>query len=496
MRLNRRISLLGQIERHFETVARTRPVGMYDTFQEQAFDLLTSGRVQRAFALQEEPDKVRDRYTRTQWGQCLLLARRLIETGVRLVHVNWCREPGDSAVDNPLWDTHAQNADQLEDVLCPMFDVGFTALIEDLEQRGLLHETLVIAIGEFGRTPKINGAAGRDHWGHVFSFALAGAGICTGQVYGSSDRDGAYPARDAVTGGDLTATLFHALGIDPESTFRDPEGRDHRLTLGTPIRPLLGAGVATYERVAAEGSVRADGFDTSLLLNTEFQDPVPLFRVDRGSRPKGWRASPILAAHDGGFGVRLEESAGSGVRGSESKHKGAQHVSIGIGASGAAATVVQKRDRAVLGQEMRNPRAGRFTFTVEACLLGASRELCELFAKQFACRLVIYRFADAEKNPLKRQELGTLTFQPPIVLSDRPTWGTFELNQIVDSAGPGMNVNIGHGLGVAIDVEKTADGTLEWSSAADKKRSGAVSLRIRSAQLHFACRTVNDKIVV
>ena len=171
MRLNRRISLLGQIERHFETVVKTRPVGMYDTFQEQAFDLLTSGRVQRAFALQEEPDKVRDRYTRTQWGQCLLLARRLIETGVRLVHVNWCREPGDSAVDNPMWDTHAQNADRLEDVLCPMFDVGFTALIEDLEQRGLLHETLVIAIGEFGRTPKINAAAGRDHWGRVFSFA-------------------------------------------------------------------------------------------------------------------------------------------------------------------------------------------------------------------------------------------------------------------------------------------------------------------------------------
>ena len=124
----------------------------------------------------------------------MLLARRLIEAGVRLVHVDWPREPGDTAVDNPLWDTHAQNADRLQDVLCPMFDVGFSALIEDLDQRGLLDETLVVAIAEFGRTPKINKFGGRDHWGHVFSFALAGAGIRGGQVYGSSDKTGGYPA--------------------------------------------------------------------------------------------------------------------------------------------------------------------------------------------------------------------------------------------------------------------------------------------------------------
>jgi hypothetical protein len=491
MRLNRRISLLGQIERHFQTATNTRQVGMYDTYQEQAFDLLTSGRVQRAFAVQEEPDKVRDRYTQTQWGQCLLLARRLIEAGVRLVHVNWCREPGDSAVDNPLWDTHAQNADRLEDVLCPMFDIGLTTLIEDLEQRGLLHETMVVAIGEFGRTPKINAAAGRDHWGHVFSFALAGAGICTGQVYGSSDRDGAFPARDAVTAGDLTATLFHALGVDPESTFRDHEGRDHRLTLGAPIRPLLGGGVATYERVAAEGTVRTGGLKTSLLLNADFQEPVPLYPVDRGSRPKGWRASPILAANNRGFGVWLQDNCAPNTCAPNT----ARHVCLGLGECNTAIRI-QKGERAILGQEMRNPRAGRFTFTVEACLCSSSKELCELFSKQFTCRLVLYRFADADKNPLKRHELASLTIQPLAIVGNRPVWKGFELGQLLDSAGPGKNFSIGRGLGVAIEVEKTMDGSLEMGPDARTKGSGWASLRVRSAQLQFAGRTINDKVMV
>jgi hypothetical protein len=487
MRLNRRISLLGQIERHFETVAKTRPVGIYDTFQEQAFDLLTSGRVQRAFAVREEPDKVRDRYTRTQWGQCLLLARRLIETGVRLVHVNWCREPGDSAVDNPMWDTHAQNADRLEDVLCPMFDIGFTALIEDLEQRGLLHETLVIAIGEFGRTPKINAAAGRDHWGHVFSFALAGAGICTGQVYGSSDRDGAFPARDAVTGGDLTATLFHAIGVDPESTFRDAEGREHKLTLGSPIRALLGGGVATYERAIPEGTIRTAGFDTNLLLNTDFQDAVPLYPVDRGSRPKGWRASPILGEHEHGFGVRLKNGPGG------TSHRAL--VCMGLEASEMTIRL-QKGNRATLAQEMRNPRAGHFSFRVEAGLCGSSKELCELFAKHFTCRLVIFRFADGDKNPLRRHELGAVTIQPPTIVGPESRLAAFELNQLLDSAGPGKNFSIGRGLGVAIEVEKTAEPLLDWGPSPGKGTGGWATLCIGTARLRFTSRTIDDKVVV
>jgi hypothetical protein len=482
MRLNRRVSLLEQVEKHFRTVAAGRSLGAYDTFQGQALDLLTSGRVQKAFAIQDEPDKVRDRYTRTQWGQCLLLSRRLIEAGVRLVHVNWCREPGDSAVDNPMWDTHAQNADRLEDVLCPLFDVGFTALVEDLEQRGLLHETLVVAIGEFGRTPKINAAAGRDHWGHVFSFAMTGAGIRTGQVYGSSDRDGAFPARDPVTAGDLTATLFHSLGVDHESNFRDAEGRERRLTLGSPISALLGGGVAAYERVDAGGTVSATGFNTSLLLNTDFQDPVPLYPVDRGSRPKGWRASPIVTAGNESFGVRL---LAAGPRDK-------QRMALGFGPAGAKSSFrIDKGQRALLGQEIRNPRAGHFTFNVQACLCGTTKELCELFLKHFTCRLVIYRFTDSDKNPLKRQEFGSQTFQPPVATGEKPAYATFEFARLLDSAGPGQNFGIGRGLGVSIEVEKTSEGLLELPPSV-----GAAYLCCGSARLTFRSRTINDKVVV
>jgi hypothetical protein len=484
LRLNRRISLLEQVERHFRCEAASRSVGLYDTFQGQAFDLLTSGRVQRAFAVQEEPAKVRDRYTRTQWGQTLLLARRLIEAGVRLVHVNWCREPGDAAVDNPMWDTHAQNADRLEDVLCPLFDTGFTALLEDLEVRGLLHETLVVAIGEFGRTPKINAAAGRDHWGHVFSFALAGAGICAGQVYGASDRDGAYPARDAVTAGDLTATLFHSLGIDHDSTFRDAEGRERRLTLGSPIRALLGGGVATADRVPAGGNVAAARFDTSMLLNTDFTEPTPLFPVMNGPRPKGWRAAPILFRGSSDFGVCVDADPVS-----PTSHRCAQ---LGLRAYSEKTHVI-RGSRAVLAQEMRNPRAGRFTFTVDACVVGPNRAACEWFKKHFSCRLVIYRFTDSSKNPLKRQEFGSLPIDPPPSAGRSGAYASFEFSRVLDGAAPGQNFSIGKGLGVSIEIEKTSDGTLEWDR---QQWPGVVALCIRSARLSFDSHTIDDKVVV
>jgi len=362
--------------------------------------------------------------------------------------------------------------------------MGFTALIEDLEQRGLLRETLVIAIGEFGRTPKINGAGGRDHWGHVFSFALAGAGICAGQVYGSSDRDGAYPARDAVTAGDLTATLFHSLGIDHESSFRDAEGRERRLTLGSPIRALLGGGVATADRIPPGGSVLAAGFDTSLLLNMDFSQPVPLSPVDRGSRPKGWRAAPLPGSDDPAFGVRLVPQSAAKNRSQT------QHIIFGVGrGESAAVSRIARGDRAILAQEMRNPRAGRFTFTVEACIVGPTREACELFQKHCACRLVIYRFAAPDKNPLNRQELGSIVVQPPIVVGNEAVYAKFEFVRILDSAAPGQNFSIGRGLGVSIEVEKTSDGTLttEGFSAA---------LHVGAARLTFASRTINDKVVV
>ncbi|MFQ5731823.1 MAG: DUF1501 domain-containing protein, partial [Planctomycetaceae bacterium] len=294
MRFNRRLSLLRQFDRHFGVLDRGEIARSYDSFQQQAFDLMTSGTAREAFAIEKEPDKFRDAYGRYTWGQCCLLARRLIEAGVRMVHVNWPREPGDNAVDNPLWDTHAQNADRLEDVLCPKFDVTFTALIEDLDQRGLLDETLVIAIAEFGRTPKINSKGGRDHWGSVFSFAMAGAGISGGQVYGASDKHGAYPAKDRVRPGELTATIFHLLGINYTGTFKDRTGRPNRLTEGEPLFKLLGSEPATALRRKAGGDVaRVPPYDRSLLLNTKFQDAKAIRGFDGPSRPKGWRAQPL-----------------------------------------------------------------------------------------------------------------------------------------------------------------------------------------------------------
>src|SRR5205814_2258920 len=143
VQVNRRRDLLGQLDRTFDRLAGSESVEAWDRLSHHAFDLVTSGTARAAFDLGKESDRTRDRYGRYTWGQSCLLARRLIEAGVRLVHVNWARDPGDSAVDNPMWDTHAQNADRLQDSLCPMFDVTFDALMTDLADRGLLAETLV-----------------------------------------------------------------------------------------------------------------------------------------------------------------------------------------------------------------------------------------------------------------------------------------------------------------------------------------------------------------
>lgn len=218
---------------------RTPVTTDYERVRQDALNVLVSGTAQGALAIEKEPAKLRERYGSGKWGQSVLLARRLVEAGVRMVFVNWPRESGDLSAPNPLWDTHAHNDVRMKDVLCPQFDQGFTALIEDLESRGLLDETLVVVIGEMGRTPKFNASGGRDHWGNVFSFALAGAGIRAGQVYGASDRNGAYPARDRVTPPQLTATILHLLGVEHTTTFADRTGRLLRVVESEPIEALL-----------------------------------------------------------------------------------------------------------------------------------------------------------------------------------------------------------------------------------------------------------------
>ena len=205
---------------------------------ETAFDLLGSRAARVAFDLGKEPPQVRDRYGRHHFGQSCLLARRLIEAGVGLVQVNWFRGPEEPA-EAPCWDTHAKEAHRLKTALGPVADEGFSALLADLADRGMLDDTLVMCISEFGRSPKFNPAAGRDHWGAVFSVALAGGGVKGGQVYGASDRHAAYPKDNKVTPADLTATALHCLGFDPASEIRDAFQRPLPASRGTVIRGIL-----------------------------------------------------------------------------------------------------------------------------------------------------------------------------------------------------------------------------------------------------------------
>jgi hypothetical protein len=243
LRLSERRGLLQQLDQ--ARVAQRGAVREWDRIAQDAMSIVQSGRAREAFRLEKESAQMRDRYGRGKWGQSLLLARRLLEAGVRMVFVNWPREPGDINSSFPLWDTRAQNDNRMKDVLCPQFDVGFPALIEDLDQRGMLAETLVVAIGEMGRTPTFNSSGGRDHWGNVWSFVLAGAGIRTGQVVGASDKRGAEVHETRVTPADLTATMAHLLGIGHHAMFLDRLDRPHKVTEGEPIRAALGLGPAT-----------------------------------------------------------------------------------------------------------------------------------------------------------------------------------------------------------------------------------------------------------
>jgi hypothetical protein len=234
LRFDERRSLLEQVNHHTDLLA-AGDIGRYGANVQQAFDLLSDRAARKAFDLTAESPRLRDRYGREKFGQSCLLARRLIEAGVRLVQVNWPREPGDTSSGNPLWDTHSKNAERLKKVLMPQMDRAYSALIEDLEQRGLLDETLVVWVGEFGRTPKINGSGGRDHWGRVFPAVLAGGGVKGGQVLGASDRIGSDPLDGRTRPEELTATIFHALGISPASEIRDPLGRPHPVSRGRVI---------------------------------------------------------------------------------------------------------------------------------------------------------------------------------------------------------------------------------------------------------------------
>jgi hypothetical protein len=242
-RLGARQALLGTVNEQLGALAANRRAEELGRYQQRAVGLLTSESTRRAFELEREPTGVRERYGRHKYGQSLLLARRLVEAGVRLVTVYW-----GGKVNNPLpyWDTHFNNNRRLKDELLPPFDQCFSAFLEDLDARRLLATTLVVCTGEFGRTPKFgqftgNGVdqTGRDHWARCYSLLVAGGKAQGGRVVGRSDRFAAYPAEDPITPQDLTATTLGSLGVDPHARVRDGFGRLVPLSTGQIRRALF-----------------------------------------------------------------------------------------------------------------------------------------------------------------------------------------------------------------------------------------------------------------
>lgn len=232
-RMDGRQGLLSRLDHSEKAGGKKDGAGSFSTYQERAFNMLTSTRTRAAFDIDAESPATRAAYGDHPFGQNLLLSRRLVEAGVPVVQVNY-RNRGDGGLD-----THHDNFNICKGHLLPKLDGCISALLIDLEERGLLDETLVVASGEFGRTPRINHNAGRDHWGGCCSLLLAGGGIKRGYVHGSSNRTGAYPATDPIGPWDLYATIMHCCGIDSETTIHDSEDRPHRLCEGSVIDKVL-----------------------------------------------------------------------------------------------------------------------------------------------------------------------------------------------------------------------------------------------------------------
>ncbi len=224
-RMAGRSELLANLERSFEG-QQGRASLAYDVMtanQRSAFDMLTTDAAVRAFQIEREPARVRDAYGRNIYGQSVLLARRLIEAGTRVVTMSWAPDA------NATWDTHGDNFNKLKNSLLPQFDAAASSLIAELSERGMLDRTVVAILGDFGRTPRINANAGRDHWNSCYSILLAGGGLKAGYVHGASDRTGSVPAESPVSPGDIIATLYHLLGVDPAMNIYDVLDRPHPL---------------------------------------------------------------------------------------------------------------------------------------------------------------------------------------------------------------------------------------------------------------------------
>jgi hypothetical protein len=247
VRLQRRATLQKTLEEGMPEIEKAVSNYALDKYYQKAYDLILSGRARKAFDLTQEPDKMRDRYGRHTFGQSALLARRLIEAGTRFVQVNW-PSVANGDPNTTAWDTHAANFGPLRNLHCPKLDSALSALLEDMDQRGMLKETLVLSIGEFGRSPRLgvstsgNGNApdGRDHWPYCYTGLIAGAGIGRGVIYGKSDATGSTPVENPTHPTDILATVYHALGIPPTTIIRNHLDQPRELVKGKPITALFG----------------------------------------------------------------------------------------------------------------------------------------------------------------------------------------------------------------------------------------------------------------
>jgi hypothetical protein len=244
-RLASRVDLRRRLDESFAELRQRHT--SFDAHYDRALALVQSSRAIDAFRLEAEEPVLRERYGMTKFGQSLLLARRLIEAGTRFVQVTWPARSDDEPVPGPdgSWDTHRNNFPMLREHRCPVFDHALSGFLEDMAARGLLQRTLVVAVGEFGRSPKIGapttdnvGPGGRDHWPECYSFLIAGGGTQPGRVYGQSDRHGGWPKLDPVHPYDLVATVYHSLGIDPRTEYYDTLRRPRQLVQRG--KPLLG----------------------------------------------------------------------------------------------------------------------------------------------------------------------------------------------------------------------------------------------------------------
>jgi hypothetical protein len=240
-RLNQRRTLTQQIEDHMRRADVQPTIDNFNRTQRRAFNLLTSTEIRAAFDIDGEDSRLRDRYGRTLFGNCSMIARRLVERGVRFVNVTWDLFWDRVQINYDAWDTHTRNFQILKNVNLPEFDQTYATLLDDLQTRGLLDETLVVVMSEMGRTPRINGNAGRDHWTYCYGMWFAGAGIRGGSVVGESDGQAAYVKDRPVSPADVCATIYECLGIDPDMTVQERGGRPIGVAQGgRAIREVLG----------------------------------------------------------------------------------------------------------------------------------------------------------------------------------------------------------------------------------------------------------------